>query len=87
MGFEEIKENDFTLSVSAYVQKQEVKEQVDINVLNKKIVDSILWKLRTDIEKIMMLSISFKEDNFYLDDLINGIKEIVNNFENVRCDE
>ena len=73
--------------VSAYVQKQEVKEQVDINVLNKKIVDSILWKLRTDIEKIMMLSISFKEDNFYLDDLINGIKEIVNNFENVRCDE
>lgn len=87
VGFEEIKENDFTLSVSAYVQKQEVKEQVDINALNKKIVDSILYKLKTDIEKIMMLSISFKEDNFYLDDLINGIKEIVYNLENVRCDE
>lgn len=39
VDFETLKENDFNLSVSRYVYKEAIKEEIDINLLNNEIED------------------------------------------------
>lgn len=51
----EIEENDYNLSVSTYVEKEDTREKIDINVLNKEI-DEIVTRenvLRNEIKKII----------------------------------
>ena len=51
----EIAENDYNLSVSTYVEKEDTREEIDIKVLNKEI-DTIVTreqKLRDEINKII----------------------------------
>ena len=51
----EIGENDYNLSVSTYVEKEDTREKIDINVLNKEI-DEIVTRenvLREEINKII----------------------------------
>lgn len=51
----EIGENDYNLSVSTYVEKEDTREKIDIDVLNKKI-DEIVERenvLREEIKKII----------------------------------
>ena len=53
--YEEIKEKDFNLSVSTYVEKEDKREIIDIKKLNLQI-DEIVKKedeLRTKINKII----------------------------------
>ena len=48
-------ENDYNLSVSTYVQKEDTREKIDINELNKQI-DEIVTReevLRGEIKKII----------------------------------
>ena len=51
----DIAENDYNLSVSSYVEKEDTKEVVDIKVLNKKIEDIVKREneLRTAIDEII----------------------------------
>lgn len=52
---EEIAENDYNLSVSTYVEKEDTREKIDIAILNKEI-DEIVAKeqiLRDEIKKII----------------------------------
>ena len=51
----EIGENDYNLSVSTYVEKEDTREKIDIDKLNKEI-DEIVAKedvLREEIKKII----------------------------------
>ena len=51
----EIGENDYNLSVSTYVEKEDIKEKIDIDVLNKEIDEIVAREnvLRKEIEKII----------------------------------
>ena len=54
-SYDEIKENDYNLSVSTYVEKEDTREQIDIDVLNKEIAEIVAREntLRTEIDKII----------------------------------
>lgn len=51
----EIVENDYNLSVSTYVEKEDTREVIDIKVLNKKIEETVnkINELRTSINEIV----------------------------------
>lgn len=51
----EIGENDYNLSVSTYVEKEDTREKIDINVLNKEIDEIVAREnvLREEIKKII----------------------------------
>lgn len=51
----EIGENDYNLSVSTYVEKEDTREKIDIDVLNKEIKEIVAKEqvLRDEIDKII----------------------------------
>lgn len=54
-SFDEIKENDFNLSVSTYVEQEDTREVIDIKKLNAEIVEIVKREevLRAEIDKII----------------------------------
>ena len=52
---DEIAENDYNLSVSTYVEKEDTREKIDIKVLNKEIEETVekINKLRASINQIV----------------------------------
>ena len=55
VGKEEIEKNDYNLSVSTYVEKEDTKEIIDIKVLNQEITETVrkIDALRTSINEIV----------------------------------
>lgn len=53
--YEEVKDQNYNLSVSTYVEKEDTKEKIDIRVLNKQIEDIVKREndLRKEIDKII----------------------------------
>ena len=53
--FEEVKENDFNLSVSTYVEQEDTREAIDIKKLNAEIAEIVKREdvLRAEIDKII----------------------------------
>ena len=51
----EIKENDYNLSVSTYVEKEDTREVIDIKVLNKELEETVkrIDTLRSSINEIV----------------------------------
>ena len=51
----EIEENDYNLSVSTYVEKEDIREKIDIKVLNQEIEETVkkIDKLRASINEIV----------------------------------
>lgn len=54
-SYDEVKNNDYNLSVNTYVEKEDTNEKVDIKVLNKQIEEIVARedKLRKEIDKIV----------------------------------
>lgn len=54
-SYDEIKDNDFNLSVSTYVEQEDTREKVDIKELNKRIAEIVAREdeLRKEIDKII----------------------------------
>ncbi|WP_153048376.1 N-6 DNA methylase, partial [Streptococcus suis] len=52
---ENIVENDYNLSVSTYVEKEDTREKIDIVQLNKDIAETVknIDRLRAEIDKIV----------------------------------
>lgn len=52
---DEIVENDYNLSVSTYVEKEDTREKIDIKVLNKEIDETVkkIDELRASINEIV----------------------------------
>ena len=50
-----IEENDYNLSVSTYVEKEDTREKIDIKVLNKEIAETVkkIDELRASIDEIV----------------------------------
>ena len=55
VAHDEIVENDYNLSVSTYVEKEDTREKIDIHVLNRDIADTVkkIDALRTSIDEIV----------------------------------
>lgn len=55
VGVSEIEENDYNLSVSTYVEKEDTREVIDIKVLNKELEETVkkIDKLRSSINEIV----------------------------------
>ena len=55
VDFETIKENDFNLSVSVYVEPKDTREKIDITKLNAEIKETVakIDRLRSEIDKIV----------------------------------
>lgn len=55
VSYDTIKENDYNLSISTYVEAEDTREAIDIDELNKKIADIVEKEnmLRTEIDKII----------------------------------
>lgn len=55
VDIKEIEENDWNLSVSTYVEKEDTREKIDIKVLNEEIKETVakIDKLRKEIDKIV----------------------------------
>ena len=54
-SYDEIKDNDYTLSVSTYVEAEDTRETIDINALNLKIAEIVAREneLRKEIDNII----------------------------------
>jgi type I restriction enzyme M protein len=54
-SYDEVKWNDYNLSVSTYVEAENTKEEIDIDELNKKIAEIVEKenRLRAEIDKII----------------------------------
>ena len=52
---EKVSEADYNLSVSTYVEKEDTREKIDIDVLNKEIAETVakIDHLRSEIDKIV----------------------------------
>ncbi len=55
VDIDKIAENDYNLSVSTYVEKEDTREKIDIKVLNKKIEENVkkINELRASIDEIV----------------------------------
>lgn len=55
VSYEDVKENDYNLSVSTYIEKEDTSEKVDIKVLNQQIKDIVAREneLRKQIDEII----------------------------------
>ena len=55
MAYDEIKENDYNLSVSTYVEAEDPREKIDIGKLNAEIKEIVAREqiLRDEIDKII----------------------------------
>ena len=54
-SYDEVKNNDYNLSVSTYVETENTNEEIDIDELNKKIAETVEKenRLRAEIDKII----------------------------------
>jgi len=55
VSYEAIKENNYNLSVSSYVEQEDKSEKIDIQKLNAEIKETVekIDKLRTEIDQIV----------------------------------
>ena len=55
VSYEAIKENNYNLSVSSYVEKEDKSEKIDIKKLNAEIQETVekIDKLRAEIDQIV----------------------------------
>lgn len=72
--FEQIKENGFVLSTNTYLPDDTPKEVVDIDAVNKTVVTKLVDDFKNIMRALIALSEQFPEDDFYIDDLINGVE-------------
>lgn len=55
VAYDKIVEEDYNLSVSTYVEKEDIREKIDIDVLNKEISETVakIDRLRAEIDEIV----------------------------------
>lgn len=75
-----IAENGYTLSVNTYLPEERLKEEININDVNKTNVYALLSKVEGTFKTLMELQKLFN-DNFYINDLKNGLRDILNRYQ------
>lgn len=77
--FEEIEENDFNLSVNTYIQKEEIKEEIDIDKLTKETNEISLRNIEIALSFNLAQYQIFRVGDFM--DFTNKIKKIIEKYE------
>ena len=72
-------DNDFTLSVNTYLPEEAQREEIDIDAVNKSSVKNILNLVEATFQSLMELQKIFT-DNFYIDELYEGLKRILEKY-------
>lgn len=72
-------DNDFTLSVNTYLLEEAQKEEIDIDAVNKSSVKNVLNLVEATFQSLMELQKIFT-DNFYIDELREGLKKILEKY-------
>ena len=74
---QEVVDNDYTLSVNTYIQEERQVEEINIDDINRQVVVQLLRKVDSTIKNLTELRKTFPNDNFYLTELLEGLKEII----------
>ena len=74
---QEVVDNDYTLSVNTYIQEERQVEEINIDDINRQVVVQLLRKVDSTIKNLTELRKTFPNDNFYLMELLEGLKEII----------
>ncbi|MDE5769250.1 MAG: SAM-dependent methyltransferase [Oscillospiraceae bacterium] len=78
VSLEEVKAQDFNLSVSSYIQIETEKEEIDINTLNSDIENSTLAHLKATLDMMLMLNHTVGEKRNiagFLTEILNIVHE------------
>lgn len=76
---EEIKENGFTLSVNTYLQDDTLKEEINVDDVNKTIVNCTIEKVKQTFEAFREIENMFG-DNGYIRMLAFGLREVLQKY-------
>lgn len=77
---EKIAKNNYNLSVNVYLPTIVIKEEIDINTVNKELIDMQLNKVENLLKNNRCIEKVF-EDEFYTDYFIEKLKEIIKRYE------
>lgn len=77
----EIIDNGYVLSVNQYIKDDIPKEMIDIDTINKKVVEDLLHQVRSTFGLLFELQRAFPEDVFYIETLIVGLEGILKEHE------
>ena len=83
VSYEEVKKHNYNLSVNTYIETETKKEEIDIDKVNKSIVDNIIKEIENILKCNRTIEQFFGEDNFHTDYLIEKLKEIIKEYERV----
>ena len=78
VNIDEIRENNFNLSVSSYVQEEKEKEEIDIDNINIEIINSVIDRVKDDFERFKMISM-FENKN-YCKVLAEGLRAVLKQY-------
>lgn len=79
VSLENIKKNGFTLSVNTYLQDNTPKEEIDIDNVNRTIVNCTIEKVKQTFEGFQMIENTFR-DGGYTQMLASGLKEVLQKY-------
>lgn len=79
VSLEEIKKNGFTLSVNTYLQDNTPKEKIDIDDVNRTIVNCMIEKVKQTFESFQTIENTFG-DGGYIQILASGLKEVLQKY-------
>lgn len=74
---EEIADNSFQLSVQTYLPDEDKKEPINIDEVNRQVVEHTLKNVAEVVNSLSTLQKHF-DDNFYIKELKEGLKAIIN---------
>lgn len=77
---QEVEENGHTLSVQTYLPEETQKEAVDIDSINKQVVDILLNEVRGTFESLANMQSVFPEGNFYIAELYSGLENVLKQY-------
>ena len=78
VSVDEIRENNFNLSVSQYVQEEKEAEQIDIDSVNLEIINLVIKRVKDDFERFKMMSILENKD--YCKVLAEGLRAVLKQY-------
>lgn len=79
--FDEIKANGFSLAVNTYLPDEIQKEEVDIDAVNREVVELTVRRVGLTFDALLAMQDAFPGDNLYITDLYSGLKDILRKHE------
>lgn len=85
VNLEEVRGNDYKLSVSLYIQEEKIKEEIDIKAINYELVERLCARIKYEIEMNETYVIIDKENTPTKEYIINRILETLKPYMNTEA--